>query len=177
MRVTSRRRYRFRWYLRIGGRLRRSGARYSAVPICSCWCITHGLQERTSVITTVSCPIGWVCSPPSAFSSRTLVAQSVDASSVTPSRGWVLISSPTRISRVSANTGAPRCARCARSCFEPLLIGSPGKSFPAGLVAAPVCLRAALSQSPSIVVVFIEGAAGGGAVTPSGHRALVRFRI
>ncbi|KAJ7472873.1 hypothetical protein B0H11DRAFT_2037663, partial [Mycena galericulata] len=162
---------------RGGGRLYRLGARYSAVPTRYCWCITHGLQERIPIIITVGCPVGWARSSPLAYSGQTLIAQSVDASSVTPSRGWVLISSPTRITRVNANTGAPRCAHCARSCFKPLLIGLPGRSFPAGLVAVPVRLRAALSPIPSTAVVFIEGAAGGGAVTSSGHRALVRFRF
>ncbi|KAJ7145221.1 hypothetical protein C8R46DRAFT_1213936 [Mycena filopes] len=97
-----------------------------------------------------------------------VVITGADAYSVSPYGGWVLVISPTR-KRVNAY-GTPRCAYCARSCLEPLFIGSPRASPPEGLVAVSVRLRAAFSPIPSNAVVFVKSAAGGGAATLSNHR-------
>jgi hypothetical protein len=126
----------------------------------------------------VRVPIGGLCSTPLASIGQTLTALSVDAYSVSPSRGWVLaLSTPCMHMHVNTISGAPWCAHCAQSCVEPFFIGSLGRSSPKGLVAVPVHLRVAVSPIPSITVVIIESAAGGGAVTSSGHRVLFRFRI
>jgi hypothetical protein len=148
------------------------------------WCLRrYGLQKRASVLALVGVcyPNGGVYYPLALCIGLMFVLQSIDASSVSPSRrspsrGWVLlVLSPTRVRVNTSVIGAPGYACCAQSCVKPLFIGSPGRSFPWGLVAVPVRLRAAFSPIPSNAVVFTRGTAGGRADAPSNHR--VRFRV
>jgi hypothetical protein len=149
------------------------------------WCWLHWLYEGATILIKVRhiyVIYGWVYSSSAvirlAFVSRALISLSADAWSVAPCRGLGLAFSPVRRRlRTSTFVGTPRCARCTRSCVQPLIFGWPGRTFPWGLVAVPVRLRAAVSQIPSSAAAFFGGAIGGGTATASSRRVVVRACI
>ncbi|KAJ7027444.1 hypothetical protein C8F04DRAFT_1267011 [Mycena alexandri] len=132
--------------------------------------VGYRLQEGCPVVGIQG---GWV-HPVLAIYNLLLICLSMRIDCASAYSGLVLLLSPVNVPFTSAHTGVPWSAVWVQSCVEPLLIDSPGTSFPKGLVAVPVRLRAAFSQPPSCTTTFHGETTGSGVVSPS-SRSVRRF--